>query len=177
MRNIYSEELDILLQDFDDIFNQCNTLAILQLSTPSLQKIFMLMYKKVYFQVKQANMHKPTNKRDYNLLKLRRLFALWVNNNIIEIEGGIHYSNNDTYNQFPLFNMQNPRIVPTHKTINKFRVKALVNYAKANNVQDLRQLRSSLRTDGVDNDQINVLTDLYKKMQARSEMNNYSEKG
>ncbi|MBO5884209.1 MAG: hypothetical protein J6Q51_00260 [Clostridia bacterium] len=177
MRNIYSEELEILLDDFDKIYDSMNYMELLVNNDAVLKRRFMLMYKQVYYQVKAANMQKPKNKREYNLLKLRRLFALWVNNNIIEIEGGIHYSANDQYNQFPLFAMQNPKIVPTYKTINKLRVKALVSYTKANNIQDLRQLRASLMALKIDNNQINNLTDLYRKMQARSEMNSYSEKG
>lgn len=177
MRNIYSDELDILLDDFDNILKSMTYSEILFSDTEALKRRCMLMYKTVYYQVKTHNIQKPKNKREYNLLKLRRLFALWVENGIIEIEGGIHYSPNDPYNQFPLFSMQNPKIVPTYKTINKFKVKALVNYTKRMKINDLRQLRAHLLRNKVDNDKINELTDLYKKMQTRSEMNNYSEKG
>ena len=177
MRNIYNEELDILWDNYDNICDSTQRTAILKLDNDALRRYFTLNYKDLFYQVKTANLYKPRNQMKYNLLKLRRLLALWVNNNIITLEGGISYSVNDPYKQFPLFRTQSPKVIPTIKTINKLRVKALVSYAKDHNIQDFRQLRMSLIKNDFSNAQVNFLTDLYKKMQARSEMNNYSEKG
>ncbi len=177
MRNIYDEELDILWDNYNDIMDKVGFDSMLTASTETLQNEFALKYKQVHYQVKEANSWKPRNVMKYNLLKLRRLFAIWKENNVVLIEGGISYSERDVYKQFPRYNRQNPTVYPTVKTVNKLRVKALVGYVEEKNIKDLRSLRASLmRGLGLDNDTANFLTRLYGKMQARSEVNNYSEK-
>ncbi len=177
MRNLYEEELDILWDNYKDIMDIIGFDTVLTASTEELQSKFALKYKQIYYQVKDANSWKPKNVMKYNLLKLRRLFAIWKENNIVLIEGGVSYSERDTYKQFPKYNMQNPTVYPTEKTINKLRVKALVGYVEEKQLKDLRSLRASLiRGLGFDNDTANFLTKLYGKMQARSEVNKFSEK-
>ncbi len=177
MRNIYEEELDILWDNYNNLMDIIGFDTVLTASTEELQNKFALKYKQVHYQVKEVNSWKPRNVMKYNLLKLRRLFAIWRENNVVLIEGGILYSDRDTYKQFPKYNRQNPTVYPTEKTINKLRVKALVGYVEEKQLKDLRSLRASLiRGLGLDNDTANFLTRLYGKMQARSEVNKFSEK-
>ena len=178
MRNIYDEELNILWNNYNDIINKVGFYSMLEDSTKSLQEKFTLLYKQLYFQVKTENSWKPENEMKYNLLKLRRLLGLWQSNDIINIEGGVHYSDRDVYRQFPLYAMQNPRVVPTIKTINKLRVKALIGYVEEKNIKDLRSLRGHLvRVLKIDSDTATFLTKLYGKMQAKKEINDFSQKG
>ncbi len=177
MRNIYSEELGILLKNYNDTMDRLGFEKMLTASTQELQSRFALKYKQVYFQVKEENSWKPENVMRYNLLKLKRLFAIWKENNIVLIEGGIRYSFKDKYKKFPKYNKQNPYVYPTEKTINKLRVKTLVRYVEGKKIKDLRSLRSSLiKNMGIDNETANFLIKLYGKMQAKSEINNYSQK-
>lgn len=176
MRYIYDEELNVLWDDYSDIMNRVGLESMLTSRYSELKNKFALKYKQVYYQVKLVNMWKPENVMKYNLLKLRRLFAIWQENNIILIEGGIEYSINDKYKKFPKYNKQNPIVYPTEKTINKFRVKALVKYAEENGFKDLRALRGSLiKNLGLSNERANFLIKLYAKMQSKRELNNYSE--
>lgn len=178
MRNIYDEELDILWDNYNDILNKVGFYSMLEDNTKSLQEKFTLLYKQLYFQVKEANSWKPKNEMKYNLLKLRRLLAIWNNSEIIQLEGDIHFSEKDKNHQFPLFSMQNPKVVPTIKTINRLRIKALVGYVEEKNIKDLRVLRWHLmKYLKIDERKATFLTQLYRKMQAKKEINDFSQKG
>lgn len=176
MRNIYDEELDILWKNYDDIIDKVGYYDMLNEDSESLKHSFTLLYKQIYYQVKEENSYKERGEMKYNLLKLRRIFAIWQLNNVVDIEGGIRYAEKDKYKQFPKYNMQNPLIVPTIKTINKLRMKALLNFADTQEMKDLRSLRGALKGIGLDNEKSNFLTDLYKKMQQRNEVNDFSQK-
>lgn len=179
MRNIYKEELEILLANYDekldDILRKEGLASLLNKSNDELRADFALSYKTVFMQVKEKNSYKPRNELSYNLLKLRRVFALWKSTNIVLIEGGIRYKPLDTYEKFPIYNMQNPTIWPTDKTLNRLRVKAIGIYVKSNKIRDLRALRTALVMKfGLDNNTANFYIDIFRRMQAKKVMNNFS---
>ncbi len=179
MRNIYKEELEILLANYDekldDILRKEGLASLLNKSNDELRADFALSYKTVFMQVKEKNSYKPRNELSYNLLKLRRVFALWKSTNIVLIEGGIRYKPLDTYEKFPIYNMQNPTIWPTDKTLNRLRVKAIGIYVKSNKIRDLRALRTALVMKfGLDNNIANFYIDIFRRMQAKKVMNNFS---
>ena len=179
MRNIYKEELKVLLANYDDKLNEIleneGLVSLLKKSNDELRNDFALRYKTVHMQVKAKYSYKPRKELRYNLLKLRRIFALWKNTNIVLIEGGLRYSDNDKYNQFPIYNMQNPTIWPTDKTLNRIRVKALGIYVQAQGIKDLRSLRATLiRKFGLDNDTANFYVDVFRRMHSKKVLNNFS---
>ncbi len=179
MRNIYKEELEVLLANYDEKLNEIlrkeGLIALLKKSNDELRNDFALKYKTVHMQVKTKYAYKLRKELSYNLLKLRRIFAIWKNTNIVLIEGGLRYSVTDRYQQFPKYNMQNPTVWPTDKTLNRIRVKALGIYVQANNITDLRSLRGTLiRKFGIDNDTANFYVDVFRRMQSKKVMNNFS---
>lgn len=179
MINIYKEELEVLLANYDKMLNNLlkndGLVAILKKNNDELRKDFTLDYKTIHYQVKDKYSYKPKQQLSYNLLKLKRIFALWQKTNIVEIEGGIHYALFDEYKQFPKYKMQNPKIYPTEKTLNRLRVKALGLYVKENYVRDLRELRSALIMKfGLDQKTANFYVDIFKRMQAKKVLNNFS---
>ena len=179
MRNIYKEELEVLLANYDDklddILAREGLVSLLKKSNDELRNDFALKYKTVHMQVKSKYSYKPRKELRYNLLKLRRIFALWKNTNIVLIEGGLRYTDGDKYNQFPLYSMQNPTIWPTDKTLNRIRVKALGMYIQDNKIKDLRSLRATLiKKFGLDNDTANFYVDVFRRMHSKKVLNNFS---
>ncbi len=179
MRNIYKEELEVLLANYDDKLDEIlaneGLVSLLKKSTDELRNDFALRYKTVHMQVKAKYAYKPRKELRYNLLKLRRIFALWKNTNIVLIEGGLRYSDTDKYKQFPIYNRQNPTIWPTDKTLNRIRVKALGMYIQENKIKDLRSLRATLiKKFGLDNDTANSYVDIFRRMHSKKVLNNFS---
>ncbi len=179
MRNIYKDELEVLLANYDEKFDRMlikdGLIALLKKSNDELREDFALRYKTIHMQVKAKNSYKPRNQLKYNLLKLRRIFAIWKNTNIVFIEGGLRYSDADKYKQFPKYNMQNPTIWPTDKTLNRIRVKALGLYIQSNNITDLRSLRGILvKRFKMDGKTANFYVDVFSRMISKKVMNNYS---
>ena len=179
MRNIYKDELEVLLANYDEILDNLlkseGLVSLLKKSNHELRDDFALKYKTVHMQVKERYSYKPRNELKYNLLKLRRIFALWSNTNIVFIEGGLRYADTDTYHQFPKYNRQNPTIWPTDKTLNRIRVKALGLYIQDKKIKDLRSLRGTLvRKFGLDNGTANFYVDVFRRMHSKKVMNNFS---
>jgi mevalonate kinase len=180
MRNVLSDEYNVILDNFDSIYDNTNFVDILTKSNSELIDLFTLDYKDLFHQVKDAAEDEGLSRGEisYCILKLRRLLANMQNSKICSVAGGIRYSEKDIYNQFPKFMSQAPSIVPTIKTINKIRVKALVGYDQALKLKDLRSLRSSLiKRLHLSETRANYLVSLYREMLTRSEMNHYSELG
>lgn len=179
MRNIYREELEILLQNYDeklnDILKNEGLTSLLNKSNDELRKIFALEYKTVHYQVKTIYSYKPRNELSYNLLKLKRICALWAKTNVIVVEGGVQYAQTDSYDQFPKFNMQNPTIYPSDKTLDKIRIKAIGSFMEQNETYDLRFLRNMLLHDfGMSNEKTNEYVDAIRRMQAKKVINSFS---
>ena len=180
MRNVLSDEYNIILENYDSIYDSVNFVDILSKNNNELINLFTLNYKSLFYQVKKAAIEQGLDRGEisYCILKLRRLLANMQSNNICNVVGGIDYSENDPYKQFPKFISQAPSIVPTVKMVNKMRVKALIGYDQALNLKDLRSLRSSLiKRLHISETRANYLVALYREMQTRSEMNRYSELG
>ncbi len=180
MRYVLDEEYETILANYDDIYDGLDIVDILQADNDTIKDWFTLEYRDLFRQVKnKAIMHGKTRPQiSYSILKLRRLLANMQKSKITSVAGGITYGNNDFNEQFPKFRAQNPDVVPTIKTVNKLRVKALVAYAKINDTKDLRSLRASLmRKLKLSESQATYLTKLYREMFTRSEINGYSEKG
>ncbi len=180
MKSVFSDEYDIILENYDSIYDSVNFVDILSKDNSELAGVFTLNYKNLFHQVIDTAAQNGLDRGEisYCVLKLRRLLANMQNSKLCHIVGGISYSENDPYKEFPRFASQSPYIVPTIKTINKMRVKALVGYCQAMNLKDLRSLRSSLiKKLGVNEKRATYLVDLVREMQTRSEMNHYSEKG
>ena len=180
MRYVLDEEYDTILSNYDDIYDGLDIVEILQADNDTIKDWFTLEYRDLFEQVKnKASMCGKTRAQvSYSILKLRRLLANMQKSKITNVVGGITYRGNDYNEQFPKFRAQNPDVVPTIKTVNKIRVKALVAYAQINNTKDLRSLRASLmRKLKLSEPQATYLTNLYREMFTRSEINAYSEKG
>lgn len=180
MRYVLDEEYNVVLSNFDDNYDRLDIFDILEADTETLKNWFTMEYRDLFSQVKNIaiTQGKTRSQISYSILKLRRLLANMQNSNITKVDGGVKYSSKDENKQFPKFMSQNPDIVPTVKTINKIRVKALVAYCQLNNIKDLRSLRASLmRKLRLSERNATYLTGLYREMMTRSEINNYSEKG
>lgn len=180
MRYVLDEEYNVVLSNFDDNYDSLDIFDILEADTETLKNWFTMEYRDLFSQVKNIaiTQGKTRSQISYSIIKLRRLLANMQNSNITKVDGGIKYSSKDENKQFPKFMSQNPDIVPTVKTINKIRVKALVAYCQLNHIKDLRSLRASLmRKLKLSERNATYLTGLYREMMTRSEINNYSEKG
>ncbi|MBQ3494978.1 MAG: hypothetical protein IJA69_06130, partial [Clostridia bacterium] len=100
-----------------------------------LQDLFTMPYKELYYHVKNTNLEKGKTRGQvsYSVLKLRRLVAVWNRGKVWDVDCNIDYSYRDANNQFPKFDKQNPQIIPTIKTVQRLKAKALHNYIEAYN--------------------------------------------
>lgn len=180
MRYVLDEEYETILANYDDIYDGLDIVDILEADNDTIKNWFTLEYRNLFNQVKNKAIMcgKDRSEVSYSILKLRRLLANMQKSKITNVDGGIFYKATDYNRQFPKFQSQNPNVEPTIKTINKIKVKALVAYCQANEVRDLRSLRASLiKKLGLSETKATYLTNLYREMMTRSEINGYSEKG
>lgn len=130
MRSVYNEEMDIIWANYEKIIQQIGFRAMMLATYPTLQRIFELDFKDLYYQVKNASSKQGRSRQEisYSILKLRRLVAMWEQSNVWKVEGGITYKEKDKYHHFPLFQKQIPHIVPTEKTLKYMQAKCLHQY-------------------------------------------------
>ena len=196
MRSVFNEEMDVIWANYEATIKKLGFRAMMLASVPTLQKLFELDYRDLFYQVKDCAKYQGKSKQEisYSILKLRRLMALWQKSNVWTVEGGITYKPNDKYGDFPLFQCQTPVITPTEKTIKRLQAKCLHQYienynanvahnivngrSKVHYIRNLRDLRNVLMAhERISEVVVNDIIKLYGSVEAKKEVNDYSNEG
>ena len=196
MRSVFNEEMDIIWNNYEKTIKKIGFRAMMLATYPTLQRVFELDFKDLFYQVKNQNegLGKSKQEVSYSILKLRRLVALWEKNNVWEVEGGVSFKANDKYHDFPLFQCQTPLIVPTEKTLKYMQAKCLHQYiqdynancdknkamgrSKVHYIRNLRDLRNVLMAhERISEVVVNDIVKLYGVAGAKKEVSDFSREG
>lgn len=196
MRSVYNEEMDIIWENYEQIIKKIGFRSMMLATYPTLQKLFELDYRDLFYQVKNNSKAQGKSKQEisYSILKLRRLMAMWQKSNVWLVEGGVSYKPTDRYEEFPLFQCQTPLIVPTEKTLKRLQAKCLHQYienynanvaqniasgrSKVHYIRNLRDLRNVLIAhERISEVIVNDIIKLYGSVEAKKEVNDYSNEG
>lgn len=159
MRSVLDSMMDYIFRLYVAKANELGFDKIMKLSKEELQKEFTLDYKKLYNYVVDygTTIGKPREKISYDVLKLRRLIAMWDKRGVISVEGGVSYMENDVYGSFPVFVGQQFTFEPTPETVDSIISKTVDTFIESYNhkvnemrldskyrIRNLRDLRNAL---------------------------------
>ena len=191
MRSVLDYEMDYIFRLYNEKANRIGFKQMCTLSTRELQRIFTLKYNDLFKYTKDINelMGKSREQISYAILKIRRLIALWNKEGIIKVEGGIRFSANDKYAEFPIFASQHFGIIPTRETIFKLQAKTVDTFIEQYNhrideagldhrkkIKNLRDLRLALmKYKGLDSETATMLTDIYREHSTNSDIYTFAK--
>lgn len=189
MRRVFKDEMDFVLNSYDEKIKQHGMDLLTKYSYDELKRIFAINYKNIMQAVvdnaKAQGKEKP--QVSYCVLKLRRTIALWEKQGIILVGGGVHYSRNDYNNEFPLFNRQGFIFVPTIRTLKKLQSKVVKEYIDNHNknvekthegeyITNLNNLRSELkRNKKFTQEEANEIAKIYGEITSSQEIAYFSK--
>ena len=190
MRSVLDYEMDYIFRLYNTQVKKLGFDAMANTSNRKLQKVFALKYNDLFKQIKGLNekLGKSREEVSYAILKIRRLIALWEKEGIIKVEGGVGFSENDKYKEFPIFASQHFEISPTKETILKLQAKAIDTFIETFNhrideanldhkyrINNLRDLRLALiKHKGLDMTTATKLTDIYRQHSSKSDIYHFS---
>jgi len=191
MRSVLDFEMDYFFDIYNEKVKKIGFKTMTTLGTRELQHIFTIKYNEIFKHIKASNelLNKPKEQVSYAILKIRRLIALWEKEGIIKVEGGVKFSQNDKYGEFPIFASQHFAITPTKEMVYKLQAKAVDTFIEAYNhrvdetnpshskrIRNLRDLRCALmKHKGLDIVEATKLTNIYRDHSSKIDVYDFAK--
>lgn len=189
MRRVFKNEIDYVLYQYTKRINALKFDMLIKYSDEQLKRIFALNYKDVMSAIVENAKAEGKTKPEvsYCVLKLRRILALWNKQSIVDIDGGVTYSETDYNHSFPLFQRQGFEFKPTLRTIRKLQAKVIKEFIDLHNksvkksngtnyIKNLNDLRAELsRNKRFTREEANRISKIYGEVSASQEISYFSK--